>query len=296
MGGTIKYCRCSVYNGMYIEYPALLQEKMDGTYRMMIVRTDNVYFVSRSGKQYTNPVLASQVMESNLPNGVYMGEFTIPNMDRFESNGICNSKKPDYNSIIYTVWDYMPEVEYLNICLRPYYLRFIKLSLMKLPPNMRLVRTWFVENRNQVMAITHKLMSEGSEGTVLKDTRFYFVDHSSGHKLMQKIKLKIDADVRVISFTEGQGKYKDLIGALVYGTDDGKITGQVSGMTDALRKDISSNKDKYMNQIFTLEFNDLTNLGSLSHPRFKKFRDDKTETDTEERIKEMINMRKSQWN
>ena len=62
--------------------------------------------------------------------------------------------------------------------------------------------------------------------------------------------------------------------------------------------EVSKNPEKYIGKILSVEFNDLTKAQNndyfaLSHPRFIEFRDDKTESDNFERIKELRDMAKN---
>ena len=69
-------------------------------------------------------------------------------------------------------------------------------------------------------------------------------------------------------------------------------------MTDDAVAEVTENPDKYIGKIMVVEFNDLSKAqGSdtyaLMHPRFMQFRDDKTETDTLERVIQLRDMMKN---
>jgi ATP-dependent DNA ligase len=73
---------------------------------------------------------------------------------------------------------------------------------------------------------------------------------------------------------------RDWIGAIKFGVwKNGKLVevGQTSGLDDALRDEISKNRDKYIGRVIEVEAQHIINkeTGSLQHPRFVQFRDDK---------------------
>jgi hypothetical protein len=63
-------------------------------------------------------------------------------------------------------------------------------------------------------------------------------------------------------------------------------------------KEFSMNKDKYIGKIIAIEFNDLckaenNDYYALMHPRFIEVRNDKTESDTLERVIALRDMARS---
>lgn len=82
-------------------------------------------------------------------------------------------------------------------------------------------------------------MNKGLEGGVLKSLGMHFKDGTSKEQL--KIKLKVDVEVRCTGFIEGTKgtKYEGKNKVVVFETDDGKIKGQCSGMTDAMVDEVT---------------------------------------------------------
>ena len=289
------YCRCSIFSpskvNKYITFPAYLQLKCDGSYReAKVITGKSVKFFSRAGKEYTNPILEEQML--SLPTGSYLGEWTIgeadsPDKNRFEGNGLLNSHNPPYSEIIFTVWDYLTQDED-----RPYMSRFEHIkTILQGYSNIRVVKSSIVKSIAEALALTKDYMSKGLEGGILKDFDYKFIN---GTSLKQyKIKLQLDADMRITGFSEGTGKRKEYFGAIEFSNDEGTITGSCSGFTDQLMKQINSNRDAYIGKVITVEFNDIIHQAgkyTLNHPRFISFRDDKTDTDTLKRVLAMKHM------
>lgn len=302
-----KYCRCDVFNNKNIknfEFPAYIQLKCDGTYREAHVINGEVHIKTRSGEPYNNPVIESQM--KGLPNGYYMGEFTIGEADkqfnRFTANGNINSDNPDFDNIHFTMWDYITEEEYPQKTQnKPYYKRFEELQNILVTANqnniknLHIVTTVAVDNINEALNIVSDWMSVGLEGGVLKAKNAKFKDGTSKEQL--KIKLCIDTEMRCKGFilgTEGT-KYEGKNKVILFENDEGTIKGQCSGMTDSMVEEVTKNPNKYIGKVLTIQFNDLSKADNndyyaLSHPRFIEWRDDKDETDTLEKAFKMKEM------
>lgn len=300
------YCRCGVFSAKTakkLDYPAFIQLKCDGTYREAYVNNGVVTFKTRAGEESENPIMA-EIMK-DLPNGYYTGEFTIgraddPDMNRSEGNGLINSDNPPYNDINFTVWDYLTEDEYSLKNKTNYRTRFEKLNeiIDNVDKRLTIVPTKIVNNADEALKIVSEWMNKGLEGGVLKSYFMKFKNGTSNDQL--KIKLKVDADLRCTGFIKGNKgtKYENQNKVITFETDDGKIKGQCSGMNDAMVEEVTKNPDKYVGKITVVEFNDLSKAqGSetyaLLHPRFMTFRDDKSETDTLERVIELRDMMKN---
>lgn len=301
-----QYCRCGIFSSKTakkINFPAYIQLKCDGTYREAYVSDGTVTFKTRSGEEDTNPVM-SKIM-SSLPNGYYTGEFTVgkadnPNMNRSEGNGLINSDNPPYNDIYFTVWDYLTDEEYSLKVKSNYKTRFDKLNDIIDGNDKRLsvVPTFSVNNVEEALKYVTEWMNNGLEGGVLKSFEMNFKNGTSNEQL--KIKLKVEADLRCTGFIKGTKgtKYEGKNKVITFESDDGLIKGQCSGMTDDMVTEVTVNPEKYTGKIIVVEFNDLSKAqGSdtyaLMHPRFNCFRDDKTETDTLERVIELRDMMKT---
>lgn len=304
-----KYCRCDIFNTKNIkkfEFPAYIQLKCDGTYREVRVLNGEVFIRTRSGETYTNPVIEEQMRD--LPNGYYMGEFTLgeanKQFDRFNANGNINSDNPDYKNIHFTMWDYLDENQYNNGVNVPYYLRLNALNdiiqiarrkaILK-GANLHVVETKEVNDIDEALAIVSSWMCLGLEGGVLKAMNASFKDGTSKEQL--KIKLNIDLEVRCKEFILGTKgtKYEGKNKVIVFENDEGTIKGQCSGMTDAMVDAVTKNQNKYIGKVLTVQFNDLVKSDSndyyaLSHPRFIEWRDDKDETDTLEKAFKLKDM------
>lgn len=295
------YMRCAVLSEKTlkkIKFPAFIQLKMDGTYREIHVADGQVTGKTRSGEEYFNPVLFKEMM--NFPNGYYTGELTIEGESRFTGNGLINSLNPPYEKITFTVWDYLTDDDYLEKTKTPYYSRFESLSDIiekRKSERVKLVPNHEVNSIDEALKRVSEWMEQGLEGGVLKDKGNCFKNGTSGTQL--KIKLKVDAEMRITGFTDGTvgTKREGKIGAIQFSNDEGTIKGQCSGFSDAELDLFTKNKDNLIGRIISVEFNDLVKAENndyyaLSHPAFIEIRNDKDETDTLEKVIQLRDMAK----
>lgn len=297
----ISYCRCEVLSEKVLKkfkFPAFIQLKCDGSYREVYVNNGNVSIVTRSGEPDTNPVIEKEI--ADMPDGYYLGEFTLGKADevadRFTGNGNLNSDHTDYDNVHFTVWDHLTESEYALKDKTSYIERFKRLNFNT--DHIHVVPTKEVKNIQEALEVTSEYMEKGLEGGVLKSFEMQFKNGTSKEQL--KIKLKVDADLRCVGFLKGNRgtKYENQNKVVLFESDDGKIKGQCSGMTDDEVLEVTKNPEKYVGKIVAVQFNDLTKAQdndyyALSHPAFICFRDDKTESDTFERVLQLRDMAKS---
>ena len=295
------YMRCAVFSEKLVKkihFPAMLQLKMDGTYREFNVSNGTVSAKTRAGEEYFNPVLFEEIM--NFPDGYYMGELTIDGESRFTGNGLINSLNPPLDKIIFTCWDFLTFDEYTGKVKTSYIDRFNRLQNLiesRDFKQVKLVENHVVNNVSEALKQVSLWMSEGLEGGVLKDFNNTFKNGTSNTQL--KIKLKVDAEMRITGFTEGTPgtKREGKIGAIQFANDEGTIKGQCSGFSDAELEEFSKNKDSLIGKIISVEFNDITKAENneyyaLSHPRFIEIRNDKNETDDLKKVIQLRDMAK----
>ncbi|EPY8037299.1 hypothetical protein ACXG0S_001879 [Campylobacter coli] len=293
------YMRCSLMDKFKnIRFPAMIQIKADGTYRTFIKKGDSVQAFSRSGESYEHPKVYSALL--NLPDGAYIGELICNEVEgtnsteiRYKSNGLLNSLTPPENVTFY-MWDYLTLEEFENGSSKtPYKERFEfvwRLTETLEYDTLTVVRTRVVDNLESVNIYLNTWLKEGEEGAILKNCDAVFKNGTSTEQI--KLKPEIEVEVRCIDFTEGNGKFKDTFGAIVFKTDDELIRGKVSGISDSERLEIFKNSSKYLNKVFTVKATALTksedsDVYALMHPRFNGFREDKDYTDTLDRVKNM---------
>lgn len=140
----------------------------------------------------------------------------------------------------------------------------------------------YYENK---VGIFDKIVADGGEGVMVKDLRAPYAENQFMWKGQQfrgesmiKVKKVLTRDYYIVGFTPGNGKYKDAVGAIIYGTkQNGVLTplGKSSGMTDDVRWDMAKNQNLYIGKLAEFGGKDInSDTGVLTHPTFIRLRDD----------------------
>ncbi len=138
------------------------------------------------------------------------------------------------------------------------------------------------------------IVDQGGEGVMMKKPNgLYLGTRSSGWVKMKK---QETADVVIMGFTDGQGKYEGLIGAVKFGqwiTRPGRIPqlierGKCSGMTDRIREWLTEQRDNMLDGshhntpiVMEIKHNGKAtdHTDGFRHPQFLRFRTDKVSAD-----------------
>lgn len=289
-----KYMRCSLPSAVKLndwnwEEGVSSQEKMDGMYAAIT----NNSVITRSGNSFPMAVLPEAFKEdmSNIPDGIELnGELVLYRdgviLSRKEGNGLLNSLMQgtplDVDcSLHYVAWD----IEDVNL---PYCDRFIEVLATCDGEYFSPVEYKMVYSMEQAAQHFQEMLSQGQEGTVLKNPNGMWKDGTS--KDCVKYKVEAELDMKVVGVLEGTGKYKGMLGALQLESSCGKVkTDCGTGFSDKQRKEIFENPPK----IVAIKANDLVDSKSkegysLFLPVFLEERVDKSVADNIDRIREIF--------
>jgi len=306
---------------------AISQVKMDGRYCNAIVEDGEVELESRSGEPNIFPEGIKFLEEiKSFPTRVYNGELTIDGVSRHVSNGMIQSiidiskkindrtpeqtqsKKDNFlsehnltfedaaNRITYTVWDSITISEYHdNKSTTEYYSRLLSLRHIiedTKSVQVRLIETRFVNSYEEAFQHFQEMLNRGEEGTVLKSLDGQWKDGKP--KWQVKMKLEMDIDLVIVGFNYGTGKNVNVISSLTCETSNGFLKTKPTGINEKTMKYITENQDTLMGTIIEckcsgLSFDSEGNY-SVLHPVFKNFRDDKTEANSLQEVKDIENM------
>jgi len=307
----VPYQRCSLIENLdRIKFPARLEMKEDGQFAYAIIK-DTIKFVTRTGKLI--PITNESVLEELQDlyklydeSIVLVGELRMKDssgayLDRKTSNGLFNSLAqgsdiPQEN-IHYIIWDILFYHEYLKKqCKRPLQNRVHDLKELKIFSHLHRIIGSKVNSIEEVYEITEEWMTEGEEGSVLKDYSSTWKDHTC--PLWIKIKAEKECELRITGweYAEEGSKYDEMMGAVICESEEGKLKVRVSGFND---KERLWNWDEHIGKIITVKFNEIIDSkskkeASLFLPRvskkkgtFVEFRHDKNKADTFSYIKKL---------
>jgi hypothetical protein len=286
-----------------IKYPAYSQLKADGLRANAIVEGHKVQLCGRSGREIDllgalDVHLSRLAMHFPWP-VVFDGEFVVVDanegiIDRKTGNGIINKAikgtidAKEARQVRFQIWDAIPLHEFKQgASSESYRTRFERLVSVISSKSESWHPYWVIPYQvvnNLDEAITHfeLLLSQGHEGTILKNMTGIWSDTRS--KDLVKMKAEKDVDLEVIGYNPGEGKFTDMVGSLICATSDRKVEVAISGFSDELRAEITRDINRIIGTIVTVCYNERISskssgrvgVDSLFLPRFQEFRSDKT--------------------
>jgi hypothetical protein len=304
-----------------ITYPAYSQLKADGLRANVIVKDGKVTTCGRSGRAIdllgeldADMLLLSEQYNTDM---FYDGEFVVVNsaediIDRKTGNGIINKAikgtigQEEAKMVRFQVWDAFPLSEfYARKSKETYNKRFDKLvkviadltssiaytahKLAHGELKFRLIPFEIVNSLDEAVAHFEKLLGEGEEGTILKNFCGHWEDTRSKH--LVKMKAEKDADMEIIGFNPGEGKFAGMVGSIQMASSDRLVECNISGFPDDLRKEITATQNELLGTIATVLYNERiksktrTGVDSLFLCRFAEFRSDKKVANSSKEIK-----------
>ena len=302
----IPYMRCGILNQKTlanINFPAISQLKEDGEFINIIVTYDSVTYISRYGKPIKFDLsMYDEQLITFCHNRVLMGEMLVVNddavMSRASGNGYLNSDSVDPSRVKIVLWDVVPINVFKGDAKSMTYserLDVLQAMIPLLPDAFKLVETRYVSSFDEMINHFKYVRSKGLEGVIIKDYNNVWKDGTS--KTQLKVKVDAVADLVIVGFNYGKGKYKNMIGSISCESADGSIQVDVSGFADDFRRFAVELIDGWIDkgQVMEVKFNDIvqnanTQVKSLFLPRFVRLSEKvgRESADTLERIEDIL--------
>jgi ATP-dependent DNA ligase len=289
-------------------FPAYSQLKADGMRINVHIKDGKIHMCGRSGK--TVDILGE--LDADMfelakyieePNIMFDGELVLVEddgsvMERKKGNGKLNKAirgsmpADEAARVRIRVWDVISQDAFdAQKDDTPYHVRYTILKAATEAANVpktEIIET--IEVADLVAAEAHfaEMLKRGEEGTLLKSFDHAWEDKRSYGLL--KMKAIKDADLEVVGWVEGTGKYEGMLGALVCQSSDGKIEVSIgSGFSDKQRKTYTEKNT--VGRVVEILYNeritsrDRTETDSLFLPRFVELREDKDVANSSAEIK-----------
>lgn len=277
-----------------LQFPLLVSPKLDGI-RCIV---DHGEVLSRSFKQIPNKHIQSCLKALDLKNIALDGELMLKN-PQASFQEVCSAVMSEDGepSFIYHVFDAVTDG--LNVL--PFHQRLaqaaaIVRSIKK--PYVKIVEHRSVIDHSELTICEEDYLQRGFEGLMIRDPLGPYKCGRSTTKEAYLLKLKRfeDAEAVVIGFDEamantneatigelGQTKRstkkagrraKNTLGALVVKMSDGLVlrVGTGKGLTDELKKEIWSNRKRYLGQLIKFRYQQVGTKDSPRIPSFQGFR------------------------
>ena len=150
-------------------------------------------------------------------------------------------------------------------------------STERVAGQVEVIKRYLVRSDTEIQQIFKATIEAGHEGLIVKP-----VDHKYAFKRSfdwMKLKAEESIDVPIVGAVEGTGKYQGTLGALVVDVDGVKCN-VGTGLSDSQRRTLWTQAigGTLIGRMVEVQYHVKTPDGSLRHPRFKRFRDDKADS------------------
>ena len=205
---------------------------------------------------------------------IHAPKWFTENYPSFEIDGELWTKRGDFENISSIVRDKIPAKEWEEI--RHYIFEvpntqgglFERLQRLKpyVGKNIRIVKQIPIRDKTHLKLFLEEIEEKGGEGLVVRDPNAPYINKRTSKAL--KVKTFQDAECKVIGYTKGKGKYKDVIGAIQCQLDDGTRFKIGTGLSDRLR----INPPK-IGEMITFKYQNFTKYGMPRFPVFLRVRE-----------------------
>lgn len=262
-----------------------VQEKLNGNRCIAYFEDGQWQFMSRSQKPMKVHFNMVGFDTTRVYDGEVMTRDKMGNRDFSRTSGLINAKYADKSELMYFIYDILDDE-------MPYKDRRAELLTIKghTDPNVVILKVLdkvtVYPNPEYNQRLDHWLdyiVDRGGEGVMLRDPMapYHHSKHSGDRKpYLLKYKKTKTCDLRIVGWNEGKGKYVGMIGSFICEDDKKTLRVSVAGITDEVR---ASDPEAWIGKIievayFEMSQSQITHVTSLQFPRFKRVRDDKTET------------------
>ncbi len=278
-----------------------IQEKLNGNRCIAYYDFDDKEwkYTSRSQKPKEYPFDMAKLDKNLIYDGEVLSRGRMGNRDFSKTSGLANSKYGDKSSLVYIIYDILDSTKSYEErwqLLKQFVVevpesikeRFVfeKTNISKnvaiLPPITKLFLTPY-NFSTELDAMLSYITHQGGEGLIIRDPDApYYHSAGSGDRKPYLLKYKQlkTADLRIVGWNEGKGKYQGMIGSFICEDDAHTVRVNVAGIDDHTRM---TNPESYIGEIIEVAYFEKSRaknktISSLQFPRFKAWRPDKNET------------------
>ena len=237
----------------------LISEKYDGVRAMW----DGKQFYTRQG----NTIHAPAWFTKDLPKTPLDGELWLARHQFDALSGAVRKDVPidaEWQSITYNIF----ELPNANGTFEMRAKRIVEIVKQTNVPYLKAVTQFRVKDEAELNQRLKQVVATGGEGLMLHRADALYETGRSANLL--KLKPYFDAEAKVVGHTEGKGKYKGKLGALVVETPEGIRFKLGTGFSDAQRE----NPPK-IGSLVTYTYRDKTKIGKPKFASFLRVRDEK---------------------
>lgn len=267
------------------KWPVAVEPKYDGVRSLVIWDGKEATFYSRTGRVFEGmkpmaDLLVERLTLHKIPPMVLDGELMDRSNQFNKIVGDVHKKDFAIETAVFYLFDAIPLEDFkAGSDASTYRERRMRLSqiaqktrLLELPC-FKVTQARVMHSKEEIEDWAAQIINQGGEGVIVKTLDGRYEKKRSYQWL--KIKAEESVDLEVVDVEPGTGKYEGMIGALVVDFNGVRVS-VGSGLTDDLR---ALDETQLVGRMIEVMYHEVTPDGSLRHPRFKRFRDDKPASD-----------------
>jgi len=200
---------------------------------------------------------------------IYAPKWFTKNYPPFEIDGELWSKRGDFENIASIVRDKTPSLAWREIAHHIFEVPHAKGGLFerleKVKPYVgkviKVVQQIPIKDKEHLQFFLKEIEKKSGEGVVVRDPNAPYIDKRTSKAL--KVKTFHDTECQVVGYSEGKGKYKNMLGAIECQMNNGILFKIGTGLSDKLRADPPK-----IGAMVTFKYQSFTKYGK---PRFPVF-------------------------
>lgn len=279
-------------------WPVAGEPKHDGVRVIAMVKNGQCEFVSRNGKPFpaldfmrdavvtmVNNAWSWQSARTDRLTWRLLGDFDGPAvvLDGEMVSGSFNKTSGDVRRksaqaidakfIVFTALPLVPFLNQPSVDMDYMAQRRLLMALMDhAPAGIEPIETRQMNSHDDLIAFYNEVRAGGGEGLIVKPLPGIY-EKKRSHAWL-KMKAEETIDVPIVGAFEGQGKYEGTLGGLIVDVE-GVHVRVGGGISDKQRDEFWEARPELVGRLIEVEYHEKTPDGSLRHPRFVRFRDDK---------------------
>ena len=237
----------------------LISEKYDGVRAIW----DGKQLITRQG----NAINAPAWFTKNLPKIAMDGELWLGRGQFDALSGTVRKEVPndaEWQSITYNIFE-LPNAPGIFETRAKRIVEIVKQANL---PQLKAVAQFRLKNQTILNLRLKKVVKNGGEGLMLHRADAQYI--TGRNDALLKLKPLYDAEATVIAYTQGKGKFKGKLGALVVETPDGIRFKLGTGFSDMQRE-----SPPKIGSLVTYTYKDKTKTGKPKFASFLRVRDEK---------------------
>jgi DNA ligase-1 len=270
---------------------AHIEPKLDGVRVIALVTDEEMKLYSRNGRELTMFSHVSKnlraiagrlarLYRTDYRSGGVMFDGEMCDTTFNEIGGAIHRKNHTQKTAVYHAFHVMPIESFKrgrDSCAQVIRRQQLESAVRFTTDEVQLVASVEVASRQPDRAIRtlyREFQNDGFEGAMVKEMSSPWVAVRT--RSWMKMKAAETEDLTIVGWKPGKGKYEGTLGAII--VDHRGVRVPVSGMDDDTRHALFKKRSKLESgtMVAEIEFQNVTNHGSLRHPRFIRIRNDKS--------------------